>query len=370
MPSPTRNASIRRLIESTRHLMILMMAMIFCLMGLVILHALDDISPQPPKKRKKKFARRRKKKASNTKNLPSADRKITRLNDLPTELLMQIFGYLAPDNVQPYIDGMPLHAYKQGHRDLRNVCLVSKRLETVARAHLYYTVIVSNANVLVYLLRTLDENYSLGQHVKRLVMEVPFSSREAHYQKPNAAVLNSRPNYSKVCKRAAEASDVTKYEKYVESQRAAAVKNPSWYEGRIPGGQLEDWALKKENEVIGMMHFELLLRTSNLESFAFRLSNNAGLFDYNSFTNPLAGALRPEYPVAPPNMLPALTRVKEVQLLADCGGHQSPYSFILMKSFLALPCLRTLKSFHDDGFCPRIEPRGFSNVSFRDFSKF
>lgn len=360
MPSPTRNAAMRRLIESLRHLMILMMAMIVCLTGLVILHALDDISPQPQKKRKKK--------TSNTKNLPNADRKITRLEDLPVELLTHIFGYLAPDNVQPYIDGMPLHAYKQGHKDLRNVCLVSKRLEAIARAHLYCTVIVSNVDVLVYFLRTLDENHGLGQLVKRLVMEVPFSSNEAHYRKPNAAVLGSRPNYSEICETAADASDVTKYEEYAEFHRAAAVEDPSWYEGRIPGGLLEDWASDKENEVIGMMHFEVLFRTSNLESFALRLRNNAATFAYSSFTDPLVSALGPNNQVAPPNML--LTRVKEVQLLADCGGRQSPYSFSYMKPFLDLPYLRTIKSFHDNGHWLRIEPFWFSTESSWDPSKF
>ncbi|KAG6354012.1 hypothetical protein INS49_004983 [Diaporthe citri] len=170
------------------------------------------MAPQPPKKRKKKVARRPKKKAGNVKNLPTTDPKTSHLNVLPFELLRHIFGYLAPDNVQPHLSDISLYAYKQAQNVLQNVCLVSKQMEAVARPLLYQGVIINNSDALSYFLRTLDENQPLGQRVKQLVFEVPCSSQDERYQKPNIAVLGSRPNFEKIQKTEEMVSNFDLYE--------------------------------------------------------------------------------------------------------------------------------------------------------------
>lgn len=217
MPSPTRN-------EPIRHLLVLMAILLF-LIGLAILQTLENPPPPPrPKKRKKKVARRHKKKTGKTNSLQTTNREVSHLTGLPIELLMLIFQHLAPDEVQPYLDDTSFHAYTQARKDLRNVCLVSKTLEGVARPYLYQGVIVKDAHTMAYLLRTLDENQALGQKIKQLVLEVPGSSKDEGYRKPNAAILESRPNFKEIREIADRESDSDEYQRYVDWSRSGVLR--------------------------------------------------------------------------------------------------------------------------------------------------
>ncbi|KKY35871.1 hypothetical protein UCDDA912_g04143 [Diaporthe ampelina] len=195
---------------------------------------------------------------------------------------MHIFGYLAPNEVQPYLDTTSFNRYKQAQKDLRNVCLVSKQMVQVARLYLYRAAIVNNVDVLAYLLRTLDENQALGQHLKRLVLEVPFILEDVYYRKPNTAVLESRPNYSEICAMAFKTSDISEYERQLARAREF-YSEPHW---NFSGPSFVEWAWERECEVLGLMYFEILLRTKSLESLCLDMicaANRHFVWPYLSF---------------------------------------------------------------------------------------
>lgn len=343
MPSPTRN-------QSMRHLMALMMAMMgifFCLIGLAILQTLDDMAPQPPKKRKKKVVRRRKK-TGHAKNPPTIDPKTSRLNALPVELLMHIFEFLTPENVQPHLDGISLHAYKQAQKVLQNVCLVSKRMEAVARPFLYQGVIINNADTLAYFLRTLDENQPLGQKVKQLVFEVPCFSEDEQYQKPNITVLGSRPNFEKLQKAAEMVSNFDLYER--ECAHMRQVRSDWGWDDDEPDKTFEAWAWDKECEVFNLIHFEILFRTINLESLGFGMMLPGEVCftkSLQSFMSMLSSAL--SFGREDKESVLFLSKLTDLQLFGGINDDRAPYDSELIPYWMGSTSLRTLKSFHDDG---------------------
>lgn len=343
-----------------RHLMALMMAMMgifFCLMGLAILQTLDDMTPQPPKKRKKKVARRRKKITRHAKNPPTTDPKTSHLNALPVEVLMHIFEYLAPDNVQPHLDGMSLRAYKRAQNVLQNVCLVSKRMEAVARRFLYQGVIIKNADALAYFLRTLDENQDLGQKVKRLVFEVPCALEDEHYQKPNVALLESRPKFREIQEAADMIADFEQYQEYCARMREL------WSDGGpddTPDQPFREWAWEKECRVISLMHFEILLLTTNLESLCFgSITEGWRLYipAYWLFLDTVGFTL--QFRVRRESMKPVVTflsKLTNLEMLTDNKDDKETYPAGFLEPFLRIPSLRTLKSFRDDGDWAEFDP--------------
>lgn len=313
----------------------------FCLMGLAILQALADMPPQPPKKRKKKVARRRK--TGHAENPPTIDPKIPHLDKLPVEILMHIFEYLAADNVQPYLDSTSRQAYEQAQKNLRSVCLVSKLMDAVARKYLYRGVIVNNVDILTYLLRTLFEDQAVAQYVQRLVFQVPYSSEDENYRRPNIAVLKAHPDY------------------------CGAKPTRVW--GELPDITSEGWLPTWEPEILGKMHFQVLCRTKNLETLVFASIYSAmdmkHWFLYKTLDILLCYALglkkedqsiQPSSGTAKP-VISFLTKVKEVQFLADNEDGQGPYSPEYLQTLLAIPSLKTVKSFHDDGNWFNVHPR-------------
>lgn len=355
MPSLTRN-------EPIRHLLVLM-AILLCLIGLAILQTLENSPPlpPPPKKRKKKIFRRHKKKTGKTKALKTTGQKASHLTDLPIELLMLIFQHLAPDEVQPCLDVTSFHAHAQAQKDLRNVCLVSKTLDGVARPYLYQGVIVKDADTMAYLLRTLDENQAIGQEIKQLVLEVPGSSKDEGYRKPNAAILESRPNFKKIRKIADRASDFDEYQRYVDWSQSTSGRRRE-----IPKRPFEEWTWGNNCEVFHHMRFEILLRTKNLESLYFGMilpPKYWGTSGYDSFMDNVQSTLgsathlrrwvRDRKPV-----VPFLVNLTQLQLLGDIRDDNEPFVAELLECFLGITSLRTIKCFHDDGRWNRVDPFG------------
>lgn len=326
--------------ESMRHYAALL-AIILCLIGLAILQSIDVVPPQPPKKRKKKAAMRHKKKASHAKN---NGRMISYLNTLPVELLTHIFGYLAPENVQPHLDGISLHAYKEAQKVLRNVCVVSKQMEAVARSFLYQGVVVNSADVMTYFLRTLDENQTLGQRVKKLVLEVPCSLEDEDYQKPNVDVLETRPNFKKIQKTAGLVSDFDAYQS--ECARLREIWAP--YGLDEPNVTFSEWAYRKECEVFNLMRFEILLRTTNLESLCFGILPSY-LYSCTLFVNLLRSPLRLRARNDRELVVPFMSKLTHLHLLGDHKNDQHTYYVKLLEQFLRIASLRRIESFHDDG---------------------
>lgn len=325
-----------------------LLAIILCLIGLAILQNIDVIPSQPPKKRKKKTAMRRKKTTGRTKN---NGRVISYLNTLPVELLTHIFGYLAPDDVQPHLDSISLHAYKQAQKVLRNVCLVSKQMEAVARSFLYQGVVIKSVDTMAYFLRTLDENQTLGQKVKKLVLEVPCSLEDEDYQKPNVDVLETRPNFEEIQKTAGLVSDFNAY------QSKCARDREFWapYGLDEPDETFSEWAYCKECQVFNLMRFEILLRTTNLELLCFGMISS----DYRSFCSlvellrsPLSLRAREERK----SVVPFMSKLTDLQFLGDHKNDPVPYQVELLELFLRIPSLRRIGSFHDNGDWTNLDP--------------
>lgn len=316
--------------------MTLIMSLLICLIGLVIIQSLDDAPPESSRKRDKT--------SDHAKSPPPTDQNISHIRSLPVELLRHIFEYLAPNNVQPHLDSAAFRAYKQSQNDLRSVCLVSKLMDAVARPYLYRAAIVNNVDVLAYLLRTLDEVQALGEHFNRLVLEVPFTLENEQYRKPNVAVLTSRPNYSNIYLAAAEASDVTRYEQHLVSVRRLGLERD--FLG--PHLAFREWAWMRECSILGLMHFEILRRTNNLQSLCFGIICSASphfVFPYSPFFGHVGHAMRKDVEVVHPFM----PKLLELQLLGNNEDGQGPYSAYFLKHFLEIPSLRALECLHDDG---------------------
>lgn len=312
--------------EKMRQTMTVIISILICSMGLVIWHCLGDRRPQSSRKQKKTAG-------------------ICHIETLPVELLTNILENLAPDEVQSYIDNKSLHRDKQAQNDLRNVCLVSKQMVQVARQYLYRAVIVSNVDVLAYLLRTLDENQDLGEQVKRLVLAVPFILEDAHYRKPNVGILESSSNCRKTSAAAARASDTSDYRLLVAEM--AEVDPPQNLSLSAPW--LIDWVWGMECEVLGLMYFGILLQTKNLESLCIDMICSAhrhGLSPFSTFLSKIAQVTTTCTSEPRP---PFLAKLHELQFLAYNSERQRPYSANFLKRLLGLSTPRVLRSFHDDG---------------------
>lgn len=287
-------------------------------------------------------------------NIPlHTDRNTSIITMLPTELLMNIVGYLAFDHIQ-CLDQASLHTYQQTQKDLRSVCLVSKQMSAVARQYLYRAVMVNNVDVLVYLVRTLDEDRALGQHIKRLVFEVPFILEDVRYRKPNVAVLGSGRRFSKICKMAVDASDFTEYQQTLLRTQETNETN-GW---NIPCPTFDKWAWRKECDILGDLHFEILLRSNNLESLCFGMicpANSHGIWPYLPFFSQVASAMGQGLWSRP---VPGfMSKLQQLQLLGDNRKGEGPFSVEFLRALLEIPSLKALKCFNDDGKWCRLGPR-------------
>lgn len=275
-----------------------------------------------------------------------AHRTTSNITILPNELLMHIAGYLAFDHIQ-YLDQASFHTYKQIQKDLWSVCLVSKQMEPVARQYLYRAVMVNNVDVLVYLVRTLSENWALGQYVRRIVFDVPFAFEDLHYRRPNVAVLESAQRFSRICKVAVEASDFARYQQELLSAQGISVSR-----GRnILYPTFNKWAWRRECDILGELHFEILLRSSNLESLCFGTISQS-FYPYIALFSQIEPAIDGNwgYRKVPEFM----SKLQKLQLLGD--SRDGPFSTTFVRGLLAIPSLQTLEFFYDNGAWFRLDP--------------
>lgn len=328
MPPPTRD-------KSTRDLMAQKMAILVCLIGLVILQTLDDTPPQTVKQPKND--------PSDAKSPPRTAGKVAHIMKLPVELLLPIFQHLAPSNVHPYLQGTSLQAYKQAQKNLRSVCLVSKHMDAVARRYLYQEVVVQDTDTLAYLLRTLEENEALGRGVKQLFLELPSSFTDDQYRSPNVAILESRPSFEEIQEANLVPSDYKQYRRDLHF----------WPAGNRPKPSFNDWAWSKEWRVSSLMLYEVLVRTSNLESFCLGMippKRDCLWSEYDFFADLVHSAMGFNVLFRNKRAAPFLPKLTQLQLLANHKGDgDSRYPASFLDDFLVLTSLRTIRSFRDDG---------------------
>lgn len=114
------------------------------------------------------------------------------------------------------------------------------------------------------------------------------------------------------------------------------------------------------------MRFEILLRTSNLESLYFGMVLPPKRFlsaGYDSFMDKVQSTLGSvkhlrrwtcdRKPVAP-----FLLHLTQLQLLGDIRDDSKPFAAELLECFLWITSLRTIQCFHDDGKWDRVDPHG------------
>ncbi|KAK2613343.1 hypothetical protein N8I77_000261 [Diaporthe amygdali] len=296
---------------------------------------------------------------SRTETPPPADREASQLNSLPVELLMQVIGHLAPNDVQPYFDGISqpefydvdFNPYKQSQKTLRMLCLVSKQMDLVARPYLYRAAFVNHVDVLTYFLRTLDESPALGNHVKHLVLEVPFLSENKKYRKPDVSVLQSGSNFSEICEKAAQASNFTTYQRVLSEKRVLC----SLFGMETFECTFEEWTEDKEKEVLNLMYYKTLSSTNNLESLCLgmlALNDKHCPTPQVDFLRSFRGALNPVEGIT--RAVPFMSKLKAIHLLGENSCYQGYYRAQFMRYFLAVPSLRTLKSSRDNSDWSRI----------------
>ncbi|KAG8167722.1 hypothetical protein KVR01_003411 [Diaporthe batatas] len=273
------------------------------------------------------------------------DHPSTNITALANELLVTIARYLAVDTVEAHLDDESFQGYIQCQKDLRNLCLVSKQMQAVARQYLYRAVIVRNSDVLVYLARTLDESPDLGPLVKQLVFEVPFDLKDVRYRKPYVGVLGSRQNYARICRSAVEALDVAKYEEF----RLHSLE----FIGRETDVTFREWGWGQECEILRELHVDILQRLPNVEllyfgrlipTFETRFTLDYCSFVLKKIARPFDGQGLVSQPVSGPQ-----SKLKQLHLLGANPDGEVPSLCLYLWEFVQIPSLQVLKCNGDDG---------------------
>lgn len=99
----------------------------------------------------------------------------SKLELTPTEVLSIIFNQLSQNNLQSFLDlqyQALVEANRAAHRNMRSLCLTSKRVDRVARPLLFQNITITSPTSLLMLYESLQESPQLGCHVKQLSFEI------------------------------------------------------------------------------------------------------------------------------------------------------------------------------------------------------
>ncbi|ROW01382.1 hypothetical protein VPNG_07611 [Cytospora leucostoma] len=101
--------------------------------------------------------------------------------DLPNEVLTMVAMEMVSQDLEDFPEPECRLSNIETSGDLRMLCLVSKRLDAVARPALYKNIIVCRSTKLVALYRTLLENKTLGRYIKHIVLDTSFATSICYY---------------------------------------------------------------------------------------------------------------------------------------------------------------------------------------------
>lgn len=269
-------------------------------------------------------------------------RELSRLESLPVELLIQVMDNFSPDNVEPHLSDATLCTYKQAQKDLRMVCLVSKRLDAVGRQSLYQRTFINNPDALACLLRSLDQNKSLGQQVKHLWLVVPFEPRDPHYREPNVSILKSCSSLSKITDKGAEKSDFDAYKQATNSMRG---QNSGRGRNEMSIPTFSRWIERKGCEILSLMYIETLCRTNKVESLCFgKICMSTAHYMRPYLTTGIGHGLWKANKLS----VPFMVNLKSMQVLGD-NNYRAVRAWPIVEEFLRMPGLQVLKAFCDSG---------------------
>ena len=112
------------------------------------------------------------------------------LDKLPVEVLAMVAKNLAPCDLDNYPKSRHQLDQNKPYEDLRNLCLVSKKLGGIAHKVLFENVIIRRSSRLVMLYRTLLENQHVSGYIKNMVLDTTFSRKGAKYERIDLRLLS------------------------------------------------------------------------------------------------------------------------------------------------------------------------------------
>lgn len=255
------------------------------------------------------------------------------LEAMPNELLMAIFEQLVDDNdhwPRWRRDGL-LH-----YDTFCSLCLVSKRIDLIARPFLFKKVSIFHLSTLVKLYRTVTRTPSLVEQIEGIDLSV-------HHR---------RFRFWYIDKQWERAERIQEFDECCQLLGDCGLK-PS----RGPAAY--------EDGLVGIMCYELLARTVNLSSL--KMDTEAGDTQRDSeewhdddrhgdeshleFFDRVSRATRPAVDGGPAIFLPRLKTLA----LWNSGG---PISITAFEPFLNLPSLRTVRCLRDNGDWCVLAPGG------------
>lgn len=242
----------------------------------------------------------------------------SRLEALPDELLIAIFEQLFNE----MLSGVAIFTSR---RNFLSLCLVSKRIDRIARPCLFKKIYMNDACKFARLCRTVAGNQNLGAQIKSIDFDVAYFDRQ-------------------------EFRDCHQY-------------ISEWLPTNSKGTQ-------NDEDMVGILCYMLLSRAVNLSSLKLNTATVDGtawdLYQLNdwfypqisfAFSDRVSEAIRSTANGGTEVFLP---RLKKLTLWSDCGS----VAVDTIEDFLALPSLRTIESVQDDGDwhsllpCPEVDLYG------------
>lgn len=236
------------------------------------------------------------------------------LEALPDELLMEICEHLVRDG------GHSTDEPASSTVTLYSLCLVSRRIDAIARSYLFKNIYIANAGMVIRLWRTIAEDQHLGGQIKEMDLNMDLDINELD---PAELKMLQDGCYQNMGDCGAETSDDT----------------------------------VNECGLINILSYKLLVRSVNLSSLVVRIdpkdAARRGLLNsdiYIPFVNRVRFATRSAVDGGTAVFLP---RLKTLNLWCLNGWVHAMVS----ESFLDLPSLRTVRSMRDSGDWYRLLPR-------------
>lgn len=236
------------------------------------------------------------------------------LEDLPDELLMEICEHLVHDGDhstdEPASRDVALHS----------LCLVSRRIDAIARSHLFKYIYIANARKLIKLYRTIAGDQHLSGQIKEMDLNIELDITEL-----DPAELKTLRD--RCCQNIDDA-----------------------------GAETSDDTVN-DCDLVCILSYKLLALAVNLSSLVLRIdpedAGRRGLYRsgiYWAFSDRVRDATRSAAGGGSAVFLP---RLKELNLCSINGWTGS----IVFKAFWDLPSLRTIRSMRDYGDWYNLLPR-------------
>lgn len=276
-----------------------------------------------------------------------ASHEVLTLETLPRKITSLILAAMTIDVSVPYVvsrSTLQTPATRKNEdasarRDLRSLCMVSKRMVSKARPALYRNVLVNDAATLVLLYRTFLEKPQLGIFVKRMSLDICESDEPppADGSRIRLRVATGMPPEVDI-------------EPLSHAQHGFPDHLTMVYTRR--GTPYDNIAVRSALEKLYTLQFKVLSRTSKLESLDWNLhpqsrNDDTHMHLHAIYTEAVHCVLRSLWN----ETSPCLSRLKELQLIGKekyCAvqGSRAVFAALICRCFLTLPRLQQIVWFN------------------------